>query len=321
MTITASAGLITILRQKTPRESPPAIRALAEEILARHRDAAQAILWYGSCFRTGGDSNGIVDFYLVVDKYSHAYRRRIHAFLNKLLPPNVFYLEIPFEGGVRRSKYTVFSFKHFQQGATTRWFRSYLWSRLAQPMGLVYARNNHVAEQVYATMAHALLTFITRVLPLMPRQQFTSRELLCKGLALSYATELRAERPDKLTDLFDAAPRYYEELTRAAMDTVSYSVEETMSDNHAWRYRASIPALTRIASRVMWALRHLQGKTLSILQLVKGLYTFQGGLDYVLWKIERHSGVRIQIDHRLRQVPLVGVVVLFWRLYRRGAFR
>jgi hypothetical protein len=321
MTTTAPARLITIIRQKTSREAPPAIKALTEEILARHRDAAQAILWYGSCFRTGDDSNGIVDFYLVVDNYRHAYHRHFHAFLNKLLPPNVFYFEIPYEGVLRRCKYTVFSFKDFQQGASMRWFRSYLWSRLAQPMGLVYARNNRMAEEVYATMAQALLTFVTRVLPLMSPQQFTSRELWCKGLALSYATELRAERRDKLTDLFDADPRYYEELTRAAMDTVSYSVEETMSDNHAWRYRASIPALTRIASRVMWALRHLQGKTLSILQLVKGLYTFQGGLDYVLWKIERHSGVRIQIDHRLRQVPLVGVVVLFWRLYRRGAFR
>jgi hypothetical protein len=320
MTITAPAELITIIRQKTSREAPPAIKALTEEILARHRDAAQAILWYGSCFRTGDDSNGIVDFYLVVDKYRHAYRRHSHAFLNKLLPPNVFYFEVPYEGGVRRCKYTVFSFKDFQQGASMRWFRSYLWSRLAQPMGLVYARNNHVAEQVYTTMAHALLTFITRVLPLMPPQQFTSRELWCKGLALSYAAELRAERRDKPTDLFDAAPRHYEELTRAAIDTVSYSVE-AMSGNHAWRYRASIPALTRISSRVMWVLRRLQGKTLSMLQLVKGLYTFQGGLDYVLWKIERHSGVRIQIDHRLRQVPLVGVVVLFWRLYRRGAFR
>jgi Mitochondrial matrix Mmp37. len=320
MTITAPAGLITIIRQKTSRDAPPGIKALIEEILARHRDAAQAILWYGSCFRKGDDSNGIVDFYLVVDKYRHAYRRHSYAFLNKLLPPNVFYFEIPYEEGVRRCKYTVFSFRDFQQGATMHWFRSYLWSRLAQPMGLVYARNNHVAEQVYTTMAQSLLTFITRVLPLMPPQQFTSRELWCTGIALSYAAELRAERRDKLTDLFDAAPRYYEELTRAAMDTVSYSVE-AMSGNHAWRYRTSIPALTRISSRVMWALRRLQGKTLSILLLVKGLYTFQGGLDYVLWKIERHSGVRIQIDHRLRQIPLVGVVVLFWRLYRRGAFR
>ncbi|HPD60355.1 MAG TPA: hypothetical protein PKV48_01155, partial [Thermodesulfobacteriota bacterium] len=240
--------------------------------------------------------------------------------LNKLLPPNVFYLEVPYEGGVRRSKYTVFSLKDFQHGATRRWFRSYLWSRLAQPMGLVYARNNHVAEQVYATIAQALVTFINWVLPFMPPQQFTSRELWCQGLALSYASELRAERQEKPFDLFDAAPRHYEELTRAGMDAVSYSVE-AMSSNQAWRYRASIPALTRILSRVMWPLRRVQGKTLSLLQLVKGLYTFQGGLDYVLWKIERHSGIRIPIDNRWRKVPLLRWIIIFWRLYRCGAFR
>lgn len=317
--MTTPARLITIFRQKTSREAPPSIKALTEEILARHGDAVQAILFYGSCFRTGDDSNGIVDLYLLVDNYRHAYRRHSYAFLNKLLPPNVFYLEVPYEGCVRRGKYTVFSFKDFQRGASMRWFRSYLWSRLAQPMALVYARNDHVADQVYAGMAHALLTFITRVLPLMP-PQFTSRELWCKGLSLSYAAELRAERRDKLIGLFDAAPRHYEELTRAALGIVPYSVE-AMSGTHACCYRASIPALTRISSRVVWAMRRLQGKVLSILQLLKGLYTFQGGLDYVLWKIERHSGVRVQIGHRLRQVPLVGVAVLFWRLYRRGAFR
>ncbi|WAC08149.1 MAG: hypothetical protein OS130_02835 [Thermodesulfobacteriota bacterium] len=319
MIISPPAELITIIRQKTLRKSPPAIKALTEEILGRHRDATQAILLYGSCFRTGDDSNGIVDLYLVVDRYRHAYHRHSYAFLNRLLPPNVFYFEIPFEEGVRRCKYTVFSFRDFQQGAS-RWFRSYLWSRLAQPMGLVYARNNHVAEQIYTTMAQALLTFITRVLPLMPRQQFTSRELWCTGLLLSYGTELRAERRDKLTDLFDSAPRHYEELTRAAMNSVSYSVE-AISGNQVYRYRAGIPAPTRVFSRLMWGLRRIQGKILSLLQLVKSLYTFQGGLDYVLWKIERHSGVRIQMDHRLRRVPVVGVVVLFWRLYRRGAFR
>ena len=320
MTITAPAELIAIIRQKTSRESTPAIKALAEEVLARHRDAAQAILLYGSCFRTGDDSNGIVDFYLVVDTYAHAYHRPSYAFFNKLLPPNVFYFEIPYEEGVRRCKYTVFSLRDFQQGAS-RWFRSYLWSRLAQPMGLVYARNNHVAEQVYAIMAQSLLTFITRVVPLIPSQQFTSRDLWRTGFGHTYAAELRAERRDKLTTaLFDAAPSHYEELTRAVMEKVPYSVE-VMSGNHIWRYRTNISALTRVFSRVIWGLRRLQGKILSILLLVKGLYTFQGGLDYVLWKIERHSGVRIQIDHRLQRVPLVGVVVLFWRLYRRGAFR
>jgi len=317
--MTIPARLLTVIREATSREAPPSIKKLIEEILARYGDAAQAILVYGSCFRKGDDSNGIVDLYVVVDNYRHAYRRYSYAFLNKLLPPNVFYLEIPYEGAVRRAKYSIFSFRDFQRGASTRWFQPYLWSRLAQPMGLVYARNNRSEEQVCAAMAHALLTFITRVLPLMP-SQFTSRELWCKGLTRTYATELRAERRDKLMGLFDDAPHHYEELTRAAMGIVSYPVE-AIGEAHAPRYRASIASVTRVSCRLMWTLRRLQGKVLSILRLFKGLITFTGGLDYVLWKIERHSGVTAHLDNRLRKVPVVGMAIVFWRLYRRGAFR
>jgi len=317
--MTASAQLLTIIREATSRETPPSIRKLIEEILARYGDAAQAILFYGSCFRQGNDSIGIADLYLLVDNYGHAYRKYPYAFLNKLLPPNVFYLEVPYAGSLLRAKYSVFSFRDFQRGASRSWFQPYLWSRLAQPMGLVYVRDNDTEEQVYAAMAIALLTFITRVLPLLP-SPFTARELWCKGFALSYATELRAERRDKLNGLFDATPHHYETMTRAAMDLVPYPFKAG-GESQAHSYRTNISSLTRISGRLLWTLRRHQGKMLSILRLLKGLVTFSGGLDYVLWKIERHSGVTAHIDDRLRKVPVAGVVILFWRLYRRGAFR
>lgn len=317
--MTVSARLISLIRKESSRPVPPSVTALAEEILARYGDAAQAILFYGSCFRDGDNTGGIVDLYLLVDNYHHAYRRYFYAFLNKLLPPNVFYLEIPYKGRMIRAKYAVFSLKDFRRRTSMRWFHPYLWSRLAQPMGLVYASNSHVAEQVYIAMARAVITFITRVLPRMP-PQFTSRELWCKGLGLTYAAELRAERRDKLVDLFDTAPYHYEKLMRVAMGVVPFSVS-AVDGAHGSCYRTRIPALIRISSRFAWNVRCFQGKALSILRLLKGICTFEGGLSYILWKIERHSGVTVRLDPRLRRIPLVGVGMLFWRLYRRGAFR
>jgi len=318
--MTVSAHLLTIIREATSRETPPPIRKLIEEILARYGGAVQAILFYGSCFRKGDERNGIVDLYLVVDNYRHAYRKYSHAFLNKLLPPNVFYIEVPYSGSVIRAKYSVFSFRDFQRGASRKWFQAYLWSRLAQPMGLVYARGKDTEEKVYAAMACAVLTFISRVLPLVP-SPFTTRELWCKGFVLSYATELRAERRDKLDGLFGAALQHYESVTHAAMAMVSYRVEPAGDGSQSNFYRTDIPSPARIFARFLWALRRHQGKVLSILRLLKGLATFSAGLDYVLWKIERHSGVTVSVDNRLRKVPVAGVVILFWRLYRRGAFR
>ena len=292
---------------------------MGKEILVRYGDAVKAILFYGSCFRKGDSAEGVVDLYLIVENYCHAYRRHFHAFLNKLLPPNVFYLEIPYKKRIIRAKYTVFSFKDFQEATSMRWFHSYLWSRLAQPLGIVYAYDDHTSEKIYTAMANAVTTFITRLLPVMP-PQFTYRELWCQGLALTYSTELRAEKQDKLVALFEFAPQYYEKLTLIAIEMVPFSVKILKNASGAG-YRTKISGRIRILNLIAWKIRCIQGKILSFLRLLKGIFTFDAGLDYIIWKIERHSGITVQINPRLRRIPIVGTGVLFWRLYRRGAFR
>lgn len=311
--------LTTLIEQGSPRQVPPGVQALADELLNRYGDAAQAVLFYGSCLRTGDDSDGIVDLYLLVDSYRTAYRSRRQAFTNKLLPPNVFYLELSVQDRVVRTKYAVLTLKAFQRGTSLQWFHSYLWGRFAQPIGLVYARDSKVASQVRTALADAVITFITRVLPQIP-ERFTARDLWRQGLLLSYRAELRSERPQNLVHLFDHAADHYEQLTRVAMASIPFAVEvEDRSDG--FHYQASIPARVRTRNRLAWDVRNVQGKALSLLRLSKAFFTFEGGLDYIQWKIERHSGVKVTWTPRLKKHPLLAVVVLGWRLYRRGGFR
>jgi hypothetical protein len=241
------------------------------------------------------------------------------ALLNALLPPNVFYLERPFEGQTVRTKYAVLSLSDFQKGTSRRWFHSYLWGRFAQPTAIVYHRNEAVAALMVEGLARSVLTFVRRALPRVPAE-FGARELWGRGLALSYGAELRTERPEKGAHLFDAAPAYYAEVTRHAMDTGAFPVS-ALAGTDPPRYRARISASARRLSRLAWGLRSWQGKLLSVLRLVKGLTTFENGIDYILWKIKRHSGVTVVVEPRLRRHPLLGVVVLSWRLYRKGGFR
>ena len=311
--------LLTLISRKSSLPAPSGVRALADELLKRYGDSAQAILFYGSCLRTGDDSEGLVDMYLLVDSYRSTYRGRVQPLLNKLLPPNVFYLELPFEGRVVRAKYAILSLRDFQRGTSMRWFHSYLWGRFAQPAGLIYSRNHHVVDQVHAALAQAVITFITRVVPQV-NEEFTARELWQKGLLLSYRAELRAERAHSLVHIFDATAEYYEQLTQAAMPLVPLAVEPTTTAIPTY-YHARIPTRVRHNGRLAWGLRTLQGKVLSVLRLLKGLSTFTGGPDYVLWKIERHTGVRESLTPRLRRHPLLAACVLSWRLYRKGGFR
>jgi hypothetical protein len=311
--------LISAIHRHASRAASPAVQTLIDEILARHGRSARAILFYGSCLRTGEDLDGLVDLYLLVDSYRKAYSGRTTAVLNALLPPNVFYLEREFEGQTVRTKYAVLSLADFRKGTSRRWFHSYLWGRFCQPTALLYASDEGVRQLVLNGLARSVVTFIQRVVPRVS-SEFSARQLWRRGLELSYRAELRAEKPEKRVGLFDAAPQYYEEVTRLAVEAVSYPIE-IVGDTATVRCRVQISKGVRWISRLAWALRTWQGKLLSVLRLLKAITTFEGGVDYILWKINRHSGVTVDVEPRLRRHPLLAMWVLSWRLYRKGGFR
>ena len=319
MSMAIPEAVVTMVRRKSAQPLAAAIHILAESTRARHRNAVQAILFYGSCLRTGDERDGMVDLYVIVDRYRHAYRSRFWALLNKILPPNVFYLEVPMQEQVVRAKYAVLSMADLQRGTSTDWFHSYLWGRFAQPAALAYVRSPHVAGAVHTALGQAVLTFLGRVIPRLP-SHFGVDEMWVKGLTLSYRTELRAERPEKMAALFQAAPDYYTQITDAALPALPYHVE-VFAEGGKRSYRSQISDAKRLRCRIGWAVRTFQGKILTVLRLLKGAFTFTGGLDYILWKIERHTGVSVEVPARLRSHPILAICVLSWRLYRKGAFR
>jgi hypothetical protein len=311
-------AMLSVVRQRASLPAASAVTELADTARARYGQCVQAVLFYGSCLRSGDDRGGMVDLYVVVDRYRHAYRSRVWAFLNKLLPPNVFYLEIPTDERVVRAKYAVLSLADLESGVSPDWFHSYLWGRFAQPTALLYAAGPETAERVHAALGQAVVTFLTRVMPCLP-EEFDVKDLWLKGLSLSYRAELRAERPEKLIGLYQAASDYYEKVTAAALPALPFPVEPL--EGAGRRHASRISFAHRMVCRTAWKLRSFQGKVLSLLRLLKGAFTFAGGLDYLLWKIERHSGVTIEVPPRLRQRPIAAVCVLAWRLYRKGGFR
>ena len=311
--------LLQAVTSRSALPAPAPVRALGERLRADWGSALQAILFYGSCLRTGEDRGGMVDLYLIVDRYRGAYRSSLWASLNQLLPPNVFYLEIPFQGRMVRAKYAVLSMRDLENGASPAWFHSYIWGRFAQPTALLYARRPAVADRVCAALGRAVVTFLDRVIPRLP-PEFGIQELWLRGLTLSYRTELRAERPEKMAALFHSAPEHYVRITDAALPALTVPVE-LAAEPGAGRYRCRLSHGRRLKSRLTWKLRSVQGKGLTLLRLLKGAFTFSGGLDYILWKIERHTGVTVEVPARLRRRPILALCVLGYRLYRRGAFR
>jgi hypothetical protein len=104
------------------------------------------------------------------------------------------------------------------------------------------------------------------------------------------------------------------------MDAMPYPVEIDEGVGTV-RYCAQISRGSRLRGRFGWRLRSLQGKLLSVLRLLKATLTFEGGVDYILWKIERHTGVRLDVAPQPKRRSLLSLGVMAWHLYRKGGFR
>jgi hypothetical protein len=142
-------------------------------------------------------------------------------------------------------------------------------------------------------------------------------EIWRRGLTLTYGVELRPEAADRPDILARADADYLERATGAASEAIADLA--LPADAGAWRLIAT-DAERRVCRR-RWRLRRLQGPAVSILRWMKAAFTFSGGVDYAAWKIERHTGVRIEITDRLRRHPLVYGWPVLWKLWRSGTLR
>lgn len=295
-------------------------QAAADDIRARFGDTVVAVLFYGSCLRLGDDDGKILDFYVIVDSYRRAYPGLGLALWNRLLPPNVFYAETPAAGGVVRSKYAVLSAPDLARRSASRTLDVTIWARLAQPVALAYARDGEARAVVARSLADATIAMVRAAAP-VAGDGFTARQLWRQAFALTYGAELRSEGGDKPDELYRFHGERYDALTAAALQGAGFEVAAAGAPGPEQHYTLGIGWGRRAGARVAWTARAVEGKTLSILRLIKAAFTFDGGLSYLAWKISRHSGVEISLTPWQKRHPVLTGVMMFWRLRRKGAFR
>ncbi|MCB1678301.1 MAG: hypothetical protein KDI16_06415 [Halioglobus sp.] len=300
-------------------DADPLLAQLLLQLRERHHQAICCALLYGSCLRSGDICDGLLDVYLICDSYRCAYRRALPAAANWLLPPNVYYAEVEAGSRTLRSKVTVISLGDFRRGCSPAWFESYIWGRFAQPTRIVYSRDTATRERVAQALLQAAHTLLTRAVPALPARGAVT-ELWQRALALSYATELRTERSARAAELARSSADFYAALTRHCAGTLNFPFAVYAEDGQLC-YASQCSPVRRRWCTLAWGLRRAQGKLLSVARLLKGLFTFSGGLDYVAWKLERHTGEPVVIPARVRRAPLLFLWGFFWKLYRRGLFK
>ncbi|MBB3104430.1 hypothetical protein [Azomonas macrocytogenes] len=311
------AALLAEVAMQVGRPVLPELNALADQASARFGEAVIAVLFYGSCLRSGNPSEGLVDLYLIVDDYARAHPNLLLRWANICLPPNVYLLQAHTDDGkILQAKCALLTLEDFERG-TACWFQSYLWGRFAQPSRLVRSKDAFVAQRIHAALARAVLTLLSRTIPCLP-EYFTADTLWHRALSLSYGTELRPEAARRPTELLEYDRNYYHHLFLAALPMLD-GVKRNADKIDGYRNLSANPDYLK--SQREWKLRRTQGRLLNVLRLVKSVFTFDNGVDYVAWKLERHTGQVLEITPRLRRYPLIFCWPILWRLLKERHLR
>lgn len=311
--------IFKLIEDQITQPASPAMDAVKNSLFEIYPGAIQAILYYGSCLRSNNPFDGLVDLYVLVNEYSAAYpKQRLLALSNRMLPPNVYYLETAVQQHIIRAKYAVFTVTDFEKACSRAWFNSYIWGRFCQPSRLLFALDNDIVQTLSSALSQAAITFTKRVTPALDAT-FNSEDFWSSGLSLSYRTELRPERPGRAQEIYHYDQSYYDSLTEHLLTHCNSAIPITNSSSKNYQNQSS-PWQHKLCLAT-WAIRRIQGKCLSLARLIKAAFTFQGGVDYIAWKIERHSGVHINVTDKLRRYPLIYGWVELWRLHRQGVLR
>jgi hypothetical protein len=317
------ATLADLVRAELLRSAPPAVESLVAAIRARHGDGVGAILLYGSCLRRERYDDGVIDLYALVDGYRAVYASRAAALANVVLPPTVYYLETT---GARtvRSKYAVLSWAQYLSGASLDCFQSVIWARFCQPAILVYARDEAAIETAVRGATESTLTVMLVAAALAAGDGIPTRvrpsDLWRRGLAATYGAELRVEQPETIAGLYSAAPERYDLAARLALRILAERGLLEVVDDRRDTVDIILDATVRRTVQSKWGRRRWAGKPLAAARLLKALVTFgrESWVPYGLWKLERHTGVRVTLSERQqRWAWITAWPVIFRLLFRR----
>lgn len=290
-----SGPLEARLAQELAGPLPDAVSAFAARLADPARDAA--VLYYGSTLRTG-DLSGLLDFY-VLTKRPH--RRGFHGLVERVLWPEVSYHE--FDG--LKAKVATLPLDVFRRAAEGRTLDTTIWTRFVQPAAIAWRGGDEAA--VVAAVAEAVKTASRYAAALGP-QQGPAEAYWTALFRRTYAAEFRVESPDRADTVLGSNAGRFAALLPLAWEAAG--VQFKAMGGSYWPRKAGLPG---------WGLRAAMGKPLNLARLAKAAFTFEGAAKYAAYKIEKHTGVALEVTPFRERHPILAAPGVLWTLRRRQA--
>lgn len=277
--------------------TPAPITAFAEH-LARIFPDARAVLFYGSILRTG-DLSGVLDYYVLTERPPNGWR----GVFTRILWPDVSYHELAQDGDVLRAKVASMTLAQFKRAAAGETMDTTIWARFVQPCALIWAAEG-AREQVIDAVTDACRTAARYAQALGPVAG-APHVLWTALFQETYKAELRVEKAGREVSILTFDPERYDRVMEAVQADQGGAPGED----------------ERSLVRKAWTPRRLLGKPLNVARLMKASFTFQGAARYAAWKIERHTGVAVEVTPWRERHPILaapGVLLKVWKSRRRA---
>lgn len=274
----------------------PSVTAFAARLA--NEAGADAVLFYGSNLRTG-ELEGVLDFYILLPGPQ---RERIW--------PRVSYHEWTHDGVTLRAKVATMAFQTFERAAAGDSRDTTIWARFVQPSTLAWSRDAAAAARAQAAVGAAMRTAARLAVALGPasaREEDFWRALF----RATYKAEFRVEKPGREDTILAANPAHYDGLIPAAL--AEEGIAFTRDDGVL---TPQMQAAERRRLQGWWRARARRGKPLNFLRLLKASTTFDGAARYAAWKVQRHTGVAVEVTPWREKHPVLAAPGVLWKVWR-----
>ena len=281
-------------------------RSLRDEVAAYAKRlgeeaGALAVLFYGSNLRTGS-LEGVLDFYILLPGPQ---RERIW--------PRVSYREWDHAGERLRAKIATMSLRQFAIAAKGLSRDTTIWARFVQPSALVWQANEEARAEVTQALCAAAVT-AGRLAAAVGPARGTEDDYWRALFRATYKAEFRVEKPGRENSILEVNAEHFDGLLPIAWNAGGMRFK---------RMNGLFEPLPNSAERrrvlKWWSRRARLGKPLNLLRLAKATTTFDGAADYAAWKLQRHTGIALEVTPFRARHPLLaapGALVELWRKRR-----
>ena len=292
----------------------PRVEAVCQDIRKRHPGRVLGFIYYGSSLRDMEDPEKMLDFYVLVDSYRKTHKNPIRVLLNAMFPPAVYYHEMDHKtkqgGDIKTTcKYSIMSLKAFERRCGPTAFLSTTWGRFSQPCVILFPKDETIQSRILTAREQAVRHMAAQTLSLFDEPTPTAK-FWARGFMESYKTELRPESSEGRAE--EIVLRYQERY-----DGIMEALYGAPDKSGAY----ALPQASKMTGQTKWFFRRLIGKPVAAIRIISSAFTFAGGLEYVQHKLEKHSGVRIDVTESQRKHPVLWSPYLAWKFWRKGAFR